>query len=30
MRLAAGDKLYVGSAVALAAGIVYKAEYTDF
>ena len=30
LRLAAGDKLYVGSQVALAAGIVFKAEYTDF
>jgi hypothetical protein len=30
LRLSAGDQLYVGSAVALAAGIVYKAEYTDF
>lgn len=30
MRLEAGDKLYVGSQVALASGIVFKAEYTDF
>lgn len=30
MRLGAGDKLYVGSQVALAAGIVFSAEYTDF
>lgn len=30
MRLAAGDKLYVGSQVALAAGIVFSVEYTDF
>ena len=30
LRLAAGDKLYVGSQVALASGIVFKAEYTDF
>lgn len=30
LRLSAGDQLYVGSGVALAAGIVYKAEYTDF
>jgi len=30
LRLEAGDKLYVGSQVALAGGIVFKAEYTDF
>lgn len=30
LRLAAGDSLYVGSQVALASGIVFKAEYTDF
>lgn len=30
LRLAAGDKLYVGSQVALAGGIVFRAEYTDF
>lgn len=30
LRLAASDKLYVGSQVALAGGIVFKAEYTDF
>ena len=30
LRLAAGDKLYVGAAVALAGGIVFSAEYTDF
>ena len=30
LRLAAGDRLYVGSQVALAGGIVFKAEYTDF
>jgi len=30
LRLMAGDKLYVGSQVALAGGIVFKAEYTDF
>lgn len=30
IRLAAGDKLYVGSQVALAGGIVFKAEWTDF
>lgn len=30
LRLEAGDKLYVGSQVALASGIVFKAEYTDF
>jgi hypothetical protein len=30
LRLAAGDQLYVGSQVALAGGIVFRAEYTDF
>lgn len=30
LRLAAGDQLYVGSQVALAGGIVFKAEYMDF
>lgn len=30
LRLAAGEKLYVGSQVALASGIVFAAEYTDF
>lgn len=30
LRLAAGDRIYVGSQVALANGIVFKAEYTDF
>lgn len=30
LRLAAGDQLYVGSTVALAGGIVFRAEYTDF
>jgi hypothetical protein len=30
LRLEAGDRLYFGSQVALAAGIVAKAEYTDF
>lgn len=30
LRLAAGDRLYVGTQVALASGIVFKAEYTDF
>lgn len=30
LRLAAGDRLYVGAAVALASGIVFNAEYTDF
>ena len=30
LRLEAGDKLYVGSAVLLAEGIVFNAEYTDF
>jgi hypothetical protein len=30
LRLAAGEQLYVGSQVALASGIVFKAETTDF
>lgn len=30
LRLEAGDKLYFGSQVALAAGIVAKTEWTDF
>lgn len=30
LRLEAGDRLYVGSQVALAGGIVFRAEYTDF
>jgi uncharacterized phosphosugar-binding protein len=30
LRLQAGEQLYVGSQVALANGIVFKAEYTDF
>jgi hypothetical protein len=30
LRLAAGDKVYVGSAVALAGGIVFNANYVDF
>lgn len=30
IRLEAGDKLYVGTQVALAAGIVFKAEWMDF
>lgn len=30
LRLEAGEKLYVGSQVALASGIVFAAEYTDF
>lgn len=29
-RLAAGDRLYVGCQVALAGGIVFDAEYTEF
>lgn len=29
-RLQAADEIYVGSAVALAGGIVFEAEYTDF
>lgn len=30
LRLEAGDRLYVASQVALAAGIVFRAEWTDF
>lgn len=30
LRLQAGDQVYVGSQVALASGIVFSAEYTDF
>ena len=30
LRLEAGDQLYVGSQVALAGGIVFRAEFTDF
>jgi hypothetical protein len=30
LRLEAGDRLYFGTQVALAGGIVAKAEYTDF
>lgn len=30
LRLAAGDELYVGNQVALASGVVFKAEYTEF
>ncbi len=30
LRLGAGDQVYVGSEVALAAGIVFVAEYTDY
>lgn len=30
LRLQAGERLYVGSQVALASGIVFKAEFTDF
>jgi hypothetical protein len=30
LRLQAGEQLYVGSQVALANGIVFKAEFTDF
>lgn len=30
LRLQAGERLYVGSQVALANGIVFKAEFTDF
>lgn len=30
MRLQAGDALYVGSQVALAGGIVFAAQYTEF
>lgn len=30
LRLEAGDKLFVGAMVALASGIVFKAEFTDY
>jgi hypothetical protein len=30
LRLKAGDQIYVGSQVALAGGIVFTAEFTDF
>lgn len=30
LRLKAGDQIYVGSQVALAGGIVFSAEFTDF
>ncbi|WP_219064062.1 hypothetical protein [Pseudomonas sp. UMAB-08] len=30
IRLEAGDKLYVGTQVALVAGIVFKAEWMDY
>lgn len=30
LRLEAGDELYVGSQVALASGIVFRAEFTNF
>jgi len=30
LRLAAGEQLYVGNQVALASGVVFKAEFTDF
>lgn len=30
LRLEAGDQLYVGSQVALASGIVFNAEFTNF
>jgi len=30
IRLEAGDELYIGAAVVLASGIVFKAEWTDF
>ena len=30
LRLAAGDRVYVGSQVALASGIVFTAEFTDY
>ncbi len=30
IRLEAGDRLYCGSQVALASGIVFEAQYTDF
>lgn len=30
LRLEAGDQLYVGTGVAFADGVVFKAEFTDF
>jgi hypothetical protein len=30
MRLTAGEKLYVGNQVALAAGVVFKAELMEY
>jgi len=30
LRLEAGDRIYIGSQVALAGGIVFKAEYMEF
>lgn len=30
LRLEAGDQLYIGSQVALAGGIVFRAEFTNF
>ena len=30
IRLEAGDEMYIASAVALTAGIVFSAEWTDF
>lgn len=30
LRLEAGDQIYVGSQVALASGIVFQTEFTDF
>lgn len=30
LRLEAGDRLYVGNQVALATGVVFKAEFTDY
>lgn len=30
LRLEAGDRIYVGSQVALAGGIVFRAEFTNF
>ncbi len=30
LRLEASDSIYVGAQVALASGIIFKAEYTDF
>lgn len=30
LRLGAGDQLYVGTQVALAGGVVFKAEYSNF